>query len=90
MHDETKKEGCKMIDDEEPITFEWVASNFPSMGSQYSARQHSDCPQLKWLNRFERFTLYDQPQNHLKTRGDVRKLVDALGCKIPLDNPANY
>lgn len=76
-------------DDSDPITFDWVASNFPSMGPQYSARQHKQCPQLKWLNRFERFTLYDEPQPHLKTRGDVRRLVAALGCRIALNRPAN-
>ena len=80
-----------LSDDDEPITFNWVASNFPSMGPQYSARQHRDCPQLVWLNRFERFTLYDNPQTHLKTRGDVRRLVSALGCKLKLDRPEqNY
>lgn len=76
-------------DDSEPITFDWVASNFPSMGAAYSARRHSQCPHLVWLNRFERFTLYDHPQTHLKTRGDVRLLVAALGCDLPLDRPAN-
>lgn len=74
-------------DDDEPITSDWVASNFPSMGPQYSARQRSDIPCLTWVNRFERFTLHDVPQTHLKTRGDVRRLVAALGKSIPLDRP---
>lgn len=76
-------------DESELITFDWVASNFQSMGAAHSARRHPECPQLVWLNRFERFTLYDHPQTHLKTRGDVRRLVAALGCNLPLDRPAN-
>lgn len=76
-------------DDDEPIKFDWVASNFPSMGTAYSARQRSDFPCLVWQNRFERFTLYDIPQPHLKTRGDVRLLVAALGKPLPLDRPPN-
>jgi hypothetical protein len=77
------------LDDDEPITFDWVASNFPSMGAAYSARQRNDFPCLVWQNRFERFTLYDKPQPHLKTRGDVRRLVAALGKPLPLDRPPN-
>ena len=76
-------------DDDEPITFDWVASNFPSMGPQYNARQRQEIPCLVWQNRFERFTLYDRPQPHLRTRGDVRRLVSALGCPIPLNKPPN-
>lgn len=78
-----------MKDDKKPITFDWVASNFPSKGAAYSARQHPKCPQLVWENRFERFTLYNHPQTHLRTRGDVRRLVAALGCDISLDRPAD-
>lgn len=66
----------------EPITSQWVASNFPLMRPGHSARQHSGCPQLVWQSRFERFTLYDHPQLHLKTKGDVHRLVAALGCTI--------
>lgn len=65
----------------DPITEEWVFANFPSMGPQYSARQHPNCPQLVWQNRFERFVLYSHPQTQLKTRGDVRRLIIALGSK---------
>jgi hypothetical protein len=71
-------------DDNEPITADWVFSNFPSAGEQFSARQHPECPQLVWHNRFERFLLYDHPQAHLKTRGDVRRLVAALGCDLDI------
>jgi hypothetical protein len=74
-------------DDGEPLTFDWVASNFPSMGAAYSARCHPACPQLVWLNRFARFELYRHAQTHLKTRGDVRRLVQALGCVVSLARP---
>lgn len=66
-------------DDDEPITPEWVFANFPSMGPQYSARHLSDLPQLEWLNRFERFVLYKDPQPQIKTRGDCRRLCAVLG-----------
>ena len=74
-----------MYDDNYRITQAWVAANLPSMGEQYSARQHGECPQLVWENRFERFTLYGHPQPHLKTRGDVRRLVAALGSGLELN-----
>lgn len=66
-------------DDDEPITPEWVFANFHSMGPQHSARHLSDLPQLEWLNRFERFVLYKDPQPQIKTRGDCRRLCAALG-----------
>ena len=74
-----------MNDDEEPITVAWVFLNFPSKGEAYSARSHTKLPHFVWLNRFEKFVLYDHPQTHLKTRGDVRRLVTALGCDLKLD-----
>ena len=77
------------LDDSEPITFAWVATHFPSKGAQYSARRHPKCPTLEWLNRFERFVLYDEPQVHLKTRGDVRRLVKALGYDLELSSYVN-
>jgi hypothetical protein len=76
-----------MQDDNDSVTPEWVYANFPSMGVQYSARRLHELPNLVWLNRFERFTLYDDPQTHLRTRGDVRRLVAALGCNKPLNAP---
>lgn len=79
-------------DDDEPITSEWVMSNFPSMGPQYSARQHPECSSLVWQTRFNRFVLYygfDFFETELKTRGEVRRLVKALGVDIPLNNPPN-
>lgn len=65
-------------DDDELLDEKWVFANFPSKGEQYSARCKPDLPQLVWLNRFERFTLYDVPQPHIKTRGQVRLLLRAL------------
>lgn len=76
-------------DDNVPITFDWVVTHFPSKGPQYSARRHPKCPQLEWLNRFERFTLYNDPQPQLKTRGDVRRLVKALGSDLGLSSHVN-
>lgn len=87
--DESVQRSPSQCDDDEPITSDWVASNFPSMGAAYSARQRSDFPCLVWESRFERFTLYGKPQPHLKTRGDVRRLVAALGKPLPLDRPPN-
>lgn len=77
------------MDSEELITFDWVASNFPSMGAAYSARQHPKCKKLIWQNRFGRFVLGDEPQYQLRTRGDVRNLVASLGVELPLDRPPN-
>jgi len=71
-----------LADDGLPITNTWVALNFPSMGEAYSARQRSDLPCLVWQNRFERFTLYDNPLPHIKTRGQLRQLCRALGAEI--------
>ena len=75
----------KETDDGELISSDWVAANFPSMGPQYSARQRDDIPCITWQNRFERFVLYGNPQLQLKTRGDVRRLVAALGYMVSLN-----
>lgn len=75
-----------MDDDNEPITFDWVASNFGNMGAAYSARRRADLPELVWQNRAQRFVLNGEVQQ-LKTRGDVRKLVTSLGCSAKLDRP---
>lgn len=65
-------------DDTLPITPEWIAANFRHMGEQYSAYQHRDLPQLVWLSRFERLTLWDNPLPQIKNLGQLRKLVAAL------------
>jgi len=69
-------------DDALPITPEWIAANFRHMGEQYSAYQHQELPQLVWLLRFERLTLWDNPLPHIATRGQLRRLIAALkGCE---------
>ena len=84
------KSYMSLPDDHEPITTDWVFANFPSIGRQYSARQRKDCNSLVWQNRFERFTLFEQPVPQLKTRGSVRMLLFVLYGIVDLNNTANY
>lgn len=76
-------------DDDELIDNAWVFANFRSMGPQYSARRHRDCEFLVWENRFERFTLWNNPVPQLKTRGDVRMLLFVLAGITDLTKEAN-
>jgi hypothetical protein len=79
----------KSSDADEPITQNWVFANFPSEGVQYSSRKRQDAPYLVWVNRMEHFKLYDNPVPHLKTRGDVRNLMHAMGFKGSLNQKPN-
>jgi hypothetical protein len=76
-------------DDDELITPDWVYRNFGSMGPQYSARQRMDAEAIKWQNRFERFTLFDQPIPQVKTRGQIRMLMFVIAGVTDLNKPAN-
>lgn len=76
-------------DDGELITPEWVFANFGSMGPQYSARQRMDAQAIKWQNRFERFTLFDEPLPQIKTRGQIRMLMFVIAGVTDLNKPAN-
>ena len=68
----------EFLDDNEPLTIEWIFSRFPSKGEQYSAREFRDVPGLEYWNRFERFVFKGEHLN-VKTRGDIRAFVRFVG-----------
>lgn len=78
-----------LSDDDELITPDWVYANFDSMGPQYSARQRMDAKAIVWENRFERFTLFNQPIPQVKTRGQIRMLMFVIAGVTDLTKPAS-
>lgn len=68
----------QVADDAEPITLDFINQHFADMGPQYSSKQHCTLSQLVWENRFERLVLWDNPLPHIKTRGQLRRLINAL------------
>ena len=75
-------------DRETPISFSWVAANFPNKGPQYSARIHKEDEKLEYWNRSGIF-VYKGEKLDLKTRGEVRNFCWSLGLTDLLDKSSD-